>query len=123
MSRSTPPPFFPEDSKLEAMEEKPHQVEPEEKQTVDSNEPSTVASSTANSVEKPETLEDDGPTTKEKGVDEPQKPIEYPKGVEMFFIMLALVLSITLCSLDQVSPTAPSFSQTHLLPMHHTLVR
>ncbi|KAH8711974.1 major facilitator superfamily domain-containing protein [Phaeosphaeriaceae sp. PMI808] len=82
MSRSTPPPPFPEDGKL-------------------SSESSAVASSTVNGVEKPEIPEDDGPVTEEKGVDEPQKPVEYPKGIEMFFIMLALVLSITLCSLDQ----------------------
>jgi hypothetical protein len=115
---------LPEDGKLEAIREKTYQVEPEkEKQTVESNEPSIVASSTANGVEKPEIPEADGPATKEKGVDEPQKPVEYPKGVEMFFIMLALVLSITLCSLDQVSSTAPSFSQSRLLPLHHTLIR
>lgn len=123
MSPSTPPPHLAEDGKLEAIGEKTYQVEPEkEKQTVESNEPSIVASSTTNGVEKPEIPEDDGPAIEEKGVDEPQKPVEYPKGVEMFFIMLALVLSITLCSLDQVSSTAPSFSQSRLLPIHHTPV-
>ncbi|KAF2031680.1 MFS general substrate transporter [Setomelanomma holmii] len=77
-------------------------VEPEkEKQTVDSNKLSIVASSTDDGVKKPQNSKDDGPATKKKGVDEPQKPVEYPKGFEMFFIMLALVLSITLCSLDQ----------------------
>lgn len=124
MSPSTPPPHLREDGKLEAIGETTYQVEPEkEKQTVESNEPSIVASSTANGVEKPEIPEDDGPATKEKGVNESQKPVEYPKGVEMFFIMLALVLSITLCSLDQVSSTAPSFSQSRCLPMHHTPIR
>jgi hypothetical protein len=124
MSRSTPPPPLPEDGKLEAIGDKKYQVEPEkEKQIVESNEPSIVASSTANGVEKPEIPDDDGPATKEKDVDEPEKSVEYPKGVEMFFIMLALVLSITLCSLDQASSTVPSFSQSRLLPMHHTPVR
>lgn len=121
MSRSTPPPTLPEDGKLEATGEKKHQVEPEkEKQTAESNESSIMASSTANGVEKQETPEDDVSATEEKAVEEPQKPVEYPKGIEMFFIMLALVLSITLCSLDQVSSITPSFSQSRLLPMHHT---
>ena len=116
MSPSTLPPPLPEDGNgngnLEAIGEKTHQVEPEkEKQTVESNEPSIVASSTVNGV-------DDGPATEEKAVDEPPKPVmEYPKGIEALFIMVALVLSITLISLDQVSSTAPSFSQSRLLPM------
>jgi hypothetical protein len=123
MSPSTPPPHLPEDGKLEAIGEKTYQVEPEkEKQTVESNEPSIVASSTVNGGEKPGIPEDDGPATKEKGVNEPQKPVAYPKGVEAFFIMLALVLSISLMSLDQVSSTAPSFSPSCLLPMYHMLV-
>ena len=123
MSPSTPPPPLAEDGKLEAIGEKTHQVEPEkEKQTVESNETSTVASSTLSGVEKPEFPEDDSPATKEKAVGEPQEPVGYPKGVEVLFIMLALVLSITLISLDQVSSTATSFSQSRLLPMHHTPV-
>lgn len=118
MSPSTPPPPLPEDGNgrgnLEAIGEKTHQVEPEkEKQTVESDQPSTLASSTVDGV-------DDGPATEEKAVDEPPKPVvEYPKGVEALFIMVALVLSITLCSLDQVSFTAPSFSQSRLLPMQY----
>ncbi|KAK9249700.1 major facilitator superfamily domain, general substrate transporter [Lipomyces tetrasporus] len=100
MSPSTLPPPLPEDGNgngnLEAIGEKTHQVEPEkEKGTVESNEPSTVASSTVNGV-------DDGPATEEKAVDELPKPVmEYPKGIEALFIMVALVLSITLISLDQ----------------------
>jgi hypothetical protein len=110
MSRSTPPHPLPENGKLEGTREKTYQVRPEkEKHTdVESNEPSVVASSIANGVEKLHIPEGDGPSTAEKGVEEPQNAVEYPKGLEMFFIMLALVLSITLCSLDQVSPTAPS---------------
>lgn len=123
MSLSTPPPPLPEDGKLEAIGETIHHVEPEkEKQTVESDEPSTVASSTVNDVEKLEFPADDGPATKENAVDEPQEPIGYPSGVEVLFIMLALVLSITLISLDQVSSTAPSFSQSCILPIHHTPV-
>jgi hypothetical protein len=53
----------------------------------------------------------DDSTTEEKAADETPKPVgEYPKGIEALFIMAALVLSITLCSLDQVSFIAPSFS-------------
>ncbi|OQD93527.1 hypothetical protein PENSOL_c032G03845 [Penicillium solitum] len=45
---------------------------------------------------------DNGPFPEEKAVDEPPTPVaEYPKGMEALFIMVALVLSITLCSLDQ----------------------
>ncbi|KAK9784948.1 putative MFS general substrate transporter [Seiridium cardinale] len=102
MSPSTPPPSLPEDGKLEAIGEKTHQVEPQkEKQNVESNEPSTMTSSTVNGAEKPEFPGDHDPATKETAVDEPQPAVEYPKGIEVLFIMLALVLSITLISLDQ----------------------
>ncbi|KAH9865981.1 hypothetical protein J1614_008545 [Plenodomus biglobosus] len=58
--------------------------------------------STVNDAEKPETSKDDGPPTQGKTVDVPQpSPISYPKGIEVLAIMLALVLSITLISLDQ----------------------
>jgi hypothetical protein len=107
MSPSTLPSPLPEDGNgngnLEAMGEKTHQVEPEkEKQAVESSTSSTMASSVN---------VDDGPATEEeKAVGEPPESImEYPKGIEVLFIMTALVLSITLCSLDQVSSTAPSF--------------
>jgi hypothetical protein len=120
MSRTTPPPSLPEDGKLGAIGDKTYPVEPEkEKPTVESNESSIVASSTASGVEKPVISEDDGLAAEEKGVDEPSKSVEYPKGAEMFFIMLALMLSITLCSLDQVSPRTPNCSQSRLLPTHH----
>jgi hypothetical protein len=36
-------------------------------------------------------------------VDEPNKTVVYAKGAEACFVMLAILLSITLCSLDQVS--------------------
>jgi hypothetical protein len=91
--------------------EETYEVGPEkEKQAVESNGPSsTVASSTASGVEKPETPEDDGSATEEKAVEGPAKPLEYPKGLQMFFIMLAFVLTITLCALDQVTSTAASY--------------
>jgi hypothetical protein len=111
---------LPEDGKLEATGEKIHRVESEkENQIVESNGPSAVVVSTVNGAEKPEFPEDDSPATKVKAVDEPQEPIEYPSGVEVLFIMLALALSIILISLDQVSATAPSFSQSRLLPIYY----
>jgi hypothetical protein len=124
MSQSTPPFPLLEDGKLESLGDETHHVESDrEKQSVGSNEPSTMASSTVNGVEKPEFPENDSPATEEKAVDEPQPlPVEYPKGIEMFFIMLALVLVITLLSLDQVSPTAPILSHSCRLLMHHTPV-
>ncbi|KAF5639446.1 major facilitator (MFS1) transporter [Fusarium tjaetaba] len=73
----------------------------EEKQATESRPPSIVTSSTANGIETPEILDEDANPDEEKAVIEAEKPVEYPKGLEMFFIMLALVLSITLCSLDQ----------------------
>lgn len=67
--------------------------------------------------------EHDGPGTAEKPVEAPQPPaMTYPKGIEVFFIMIALILSITLISLDQVSPPASSFSQSRLLSIYHTPV-
>jgi hypothetical protein len=111
MSRSTSSPPLLEDGKLESLGDETHHVESDrEKQSVGSNEPSTMASSTANGVEKPEFPEDDSPAVEEKAVDEPQPPpVEYPRGIEMFFIMLALVLVITLISLDQVCFPAQLF--------------
>jgi hypothetical protein len=124
MSLSTPSPPSLKDSKLKASGERTHQVEPEKvNQIIEYNESSTGASSTVNGVEKPESPEDDSSATEEKAVDAPQPPpVSYPKGIEVLFIMLALVLSITLVSLDQVSFTAPNFLQSRLLPVHHTSV-
>ncbi|KAG9497983.1 hypothetical protein J7337_010859 [Fusarium musae] len=80
----------------------------EEKQTTESRPPSIVTSSTANGIETPEIRDEDAKRDEEKAVMEAEKPIEYPQGLEMFFIMLALVLSITLCSLDQHPFSPPS---------------
>ncbi|KAI1049225.1 hypothetical protein LB506_005169 [Fusarium annulatum] len=73
----------------------------EEKQASESRPPSIETSSTANGIETSEMRDEDGSRDEEKASIEAEKPVEYPKGLEMFFIMLALVLSITLCSLDQ----------------------
>lgn len=116
-----PPPALTGDRSPELTAQKANLAEFEkEKQTVDSNDPSMV-SSTLNGAEKPETPEDEGTTTEKKGPD--PSPVEYPKGVELFCIMLALVLSITLCSLDQVSTPSLSFSSSRLFSMHQILVR
>jgi hypothetical protein len=123
MSPSTPPPPLLEDANgngdLEAIGEKTHQVESEkEKKTIESDTPSTMASSSVKGI-------DDDPAPEEKAVDEPPKPaMEYPKGMEALFIMTALILSITLCSLDQVSSAALGFLRSLLLPMaiYHTPV-
>ena len=87
----------------------------EESKHVDSSEQSTV-----DGVEKSGFPEDDATATNEKAVDEPQEPAEHPGGIELAFIMLALVLAIFLFSLDQVSSTAPISSQSRLLPMENT---
>jgi hypothetical protein len=112
MSCSTPLPPFPKESKLEAIGDKTHYIESDRgKQSAGYNEFFTIVSLTANGVEKSEFSEDNGPASEEKAVDKLQPPlIKYTKGIEMLFIMLALPLSITFCSLDQVHPTAPSFS-------------
>ncbi|QGI68224.1 hypothetical protein CEK26_012183 [Fusarium fujikuroi] len=73
----------------------------EEKQASESRTPSIETSSTANGIETPDVRDEDANRDEEKAAIEAEKPLEYPKGLEMFFIMLALVLSITLCSLDQ----------------------
>jgi hypothetical protein len=88
LSTCSPPPGH-----IDTTEEKAHQVESEEL--------STGASFILNgSVD----CEKDAKATEESSVQEPQIIVTYPKGVEILSIMLALVLSITLCSLDQVSP-------------------
>ncbi|KAL1801711.1 hypothetical protein ACET3X_002053 [Alternaria dauci] len=88
MSQSTLSPSSLEDGKHQASEDKTYQAEPANGRHVESND------------------EDDGAATEEKAVDEPPAPapappMAYPKGIEVLFIMLALILSITLISLDQ----------------------
>lgn len=86
----------------------------EEKQASESRTPSIETSSTANGIETPDIRDEDANRDEEKAAIEAEKPLEYPKGLEMFFIMLALVLSITLCSLDQVSSTAPDHPSPYI---------
>ncbi|PVI00970.1 MFS general substrate transporter [Periconia macrospinosa] len=104
MSQPTTASALTEHGKTPAIGEKTHEAN-HEKET---HAPSTEASSTANRVEKSEVAEDDGSVTDEdekpdEGLEAPPAPlaIQYPKGMEVVFIMLALILSITLCSLDQ----------------------
>ena len=106
MSYPSPSPSSPEDGKHVVIGEKTNQVESDSgRQNVESND------------------EDDGPGTEEKPVEAPQpSAMTYLKGIEVLFIMLALVLSITLVSIDQVSPLAPSLFQSRLLPIYHTPV-
>ncbi|KAF5251706.1 hypothetical protein FANTH_3316 [Fusarium anthophilum] len=73
----------------------------EEKQASESRQPSIETSLTANGRETPEVRDEEANGDEGKGGMKEEKSVEYPKGLEMFFIMLALVLSITLCSLDQ----------------------
>ncbi|KAH7079834.1 major facilitator superfamily domain-containing protein [Paraphoma chrysanthemicola] len=102
MSRPTLLDSLPEDSKPNATGETVYQVRPEkEMDAVESQATSIVASSMAKGIHYPETCGDDGPAAEEKAAEAVAKPVDYPKGLELFFIMLALVLSITLCALDQ----------------------
>lgn len=69
---------------------------------MEQNDPSTEASPAGDSNGQLDNSEDNSPAAGEKALEEPAKTVEYPNGLHMFFIMLALVLSITLCALDQV---------------------
>jgi hypothetical protein len=114
MAGSTPPSTSPSNGKLESTGEKQlHGEHGKEKPGIASTEPSTETSSVLNGVdEKPDHLQDEGPATPDEeavGEEEaPQDTPSYPKGMEVFFIMLALVLSIMLVSLDQVRLHPPS---------------
>jgi hypothetical protein len=99
MASSTPPP---PPGLSKSMAEKTHQFDPENrKETADSED---------NGAEKPRVSED-GSTTEDKPMATPQESVAYPKGIELLCIMLALVLSITLCSLDQVGSITVALSQ------------
>jgi hypothetical protein len=88
-------------SKRTAVEGTTYQVEAEkDEQAVGV---STGSLLTAKDEEKPSTAGCDGSAAiEEKLAEEPARPVAYPKGLELFFLMLALVLSITLVALDQV---------------------
>jgi hypothetical protein len=47
----------------------------------------------------------------------PQDSGDHATGVKLLFIVIALILSIFLFSLDQVSLTAPTFSRGRVLPI------
>lgn len=68
-----------------------------------SKQESTMVSSSADGAEEIN-------TPKEKAA-EKTPPMEYPAGLEAFFILLALILTIILWSLDQVS-ASPSSTAT-----------
>ncbi|KAI1296126.1 major facilitator superfamily domain-containing protein [Xylaria venustula] len=75
-----------------------------EKQAIDTRDQSPEISSNGNDIEKAEFPEDDGGAAEEeKTVPAPAAapPMEYPSGIEVLFIMTALVLSISLIALDQ----------------------
>lgn len=62
---------------------------------------STKASSTGNGGEDPELLKNDSAAAEKESGAAPPPAVTYPKPVEAFFILLALVLSLSLMSLDQ----------------------
>lgn len=98
MSPATNP--LPEANKPDSSLEATSHLEPgEEKQNVELNDPSTAATSTVKvDTEKNEGLgKDGGPATGEVPA------ITYSTGFKLVFILLALVLSVFLFSLDQVS--------------------
>ncbi|KAJ3497078.1 hypothetical protein NLG97_g2182 [Lecanicillium saksenae] len=65
------------------------------RETILAEAPATTGSSSSD-------IDNDGPSLEQKTVGEIPKPeAEYPKGVEAFSIMAALILTITLISLDQ----------------------
>jgi hypothetical protein len=103
-----------EDDKLDTMG---HTTTPthsaDEKQTVGSDHPSNATSVAVNDKEKSELLGRDDPVTKKILMSESKGTVTYAKGAEAFFVMLALLLSITLCSLDQVSITSRLDHRTH----------
>ncbi len=107
MSPSTTP--LPEADKPEASREATPHLEPEkDKQNVEFNDQPTRTSLTVKAeTEKKEVLAEDGgtPTDEEAAVaaSAPQDSADYPSGVKLAFIVVALVLSVFLFSLDQVS--------------------
>jgi hypothetical protein len=103
---------LPEAGEIHATREAIYYLEPEEdKQIVEFNDQTTGPSSTIDGETEKQLLpEDSGPTTKEEAVvvaSAPQDSEDHATGVKLLFIVIALVLSIFLFSLDQVSSTAP----------------
>lgn len=106
MSPSTTP-LSPVDRREASQEPAPY-LEPEkDKQNIEFNEQSTRTSSTVDAETEVKKLraEDVGTTTDEEAVvaaSVPQNSGNYPSGVKLAFIVVALVLSVFLFSLDQV---------------------
>lgn len=107
-------------------------LDPKSEQS-DFEQASTRAPSTAPDVEYDEKKESPGNVTDEEKVDAQQTgpesaqaiPVEYPTGIRLVFIVIALVLSVFLVSLDMVRPAtlvlegkAPYFNHqlTKILP-------
>lgn len=107
MSQSIPLSLPLDVDSVKVVDEKTHSVESEEKERLETKDSSIVASLAGSDAEKSAESRGDGIAHEGKDETEPPNLVQYPKGIEMFCIMLALVLSITLCSLDQVSSTAP----------------
>jgi hypothetical protein len=98
------PPTLQEDDKLDAMGCTAITTRSADgKQTSGLDHQSNATSIVVNDEGKSEVLDHDDPATKEKPLDEPRETPTLAKGVEALFVMLALLLSITLVSLDQVS--------------------
>ena len=109
MAASTNPPRLPQDGKLKDSRMEPNAIEPDKrKQAIEPNDPLTGASPVGNSNGELDNPEDNSSAARKKDVGEPATTMEYAKGIQMFFIMPALVLSITLCALDQVRSGATS---------------
>lgn len=123
MAESTESQRQPRDAKLNESRKRLSQVESgKEKKAGESNGLSAAILSTVNGIDKVEASENDNSGTGEKTIQEPAKAVDYPKGLQMFFIMLALVLTITLVALDQVSSAITSPSRG-FPSCSHTLVR
>lgn len=108
MSQPEPPSTLPRGNKLgELKVDIPFVDCGQEKQTCESDTIPVMAASSIHGADQAEPYGRDVTTTatEEKGMDETEKPVGYPKGIELVFIILALVLSISLMSLDQVSST------------------
>ena len=122
MSQSTAP--LPEANKLEAgRQAMPYLDSEKEKQNAEFDDQSTRAPSTfeAETDKKDVLAEDSGTSTDEKaaaGASAAQDTGDYPSGLKLASIVAALVLSVFLFSLDQVS--GPFQVLARLCPANHT---
>jgi hypothetical protein len=102
MSRSNVSAILSKDGNYDATEGHTHGLKSESERQASN--PSCAASSIVDDKEKLECSEQDRPVAEEKPAEKSEETVTYAKGAEAVFVMLALLLSITLCSLDQVSP-------------------